>query len=298
VKVVDTPDALTLQGAILSIGNFDGVHLGHATLLSSMQQLATETRRPSIVLTFFPPAKVVFGKATFLTDTEEKLALLAPYSPSAVVVVPFNHTYAETSKETFLAQLGRLSPHTIIVGEDFRFGHKRCGTLNDLSRLPEKLEVFGLKMLGDEVVKSSRIREYLLEGRIDDANRLLGHRYTVRGSVVKGAQRGREIGFPTANIVTTPRKALPLGVFVVDVTTPIGTYGGMANVGPRPSFPDAAPSLEVHLFDFEGDLYHKQVVVSFRDHLRGQLRFSGLSELKTQLAADREAAIEQLAKRS
>ncbi|UCH24626.1 MAG: riboflavin biosynthesis protein RibF [Trueperaceae bacterium] len=296
MRIVDSPDELLLKGAILSIGNFDGVHLGHDMLLTSMQQLAAETDRPSIVLTFFPPSKVLFGEATFLTDTDEKLALLESYAPSAVVVIPFDHDYAKTSKTTFLNQLRRLAPHTIIVGEDFRFGHNRLGTLNDLSRLPKKLEVFGLKTIDGEVVKSSRIRQYLLEGQITCANRFLGHSYTVRGRVTRGEQRGREIGFPTANIVTSPRKALPVGVFAVTVDTPYGTHGGMANVGPRPSFPDAAPSLEVHLFDFAKELYQETIVVSFHAFLRGQVRFSGLSELTTQLAADREAATRHLAK--
>ncbi len=294
MKVVTSPDELALKGVVIAIGNFDGVHLGHRMLLERMQELATRGDHASVVLSFFPPAKVVLGKATFLSDADEKLELLAEYKPNAVVLVPFSLEYARTDKAVFVDQLRRLAPEAIIVGEDFRFGHDRAGGLNDLSPIAGRLEAFGLKTLEREVVKSSRIREYLSAGDVASANRLLGAPYSARGSVQRGQQRGRSIGFPTANITTDPRKALPIGVFAVTADTPSGRFGGMANVGPRPSFPDDPPSLEVHLFDFEGDLYDTVLTTRFHAFLRGQHKFDSLQALQAQLASDQDAARQAL----
>ena len=295
--VVETPDALSLSDTVLCIGNFDGVHLGHQMLLRHMQVLSQGTspedargKRPGVVISFFPTSKMVFGNGVYLTSLEEKVRLFAPFEPAAVVVIPFSADYARTDKQVFLDQLARLTPHTIIVGEDFRFGHKREGTLNDLSHITEKLEVFGMKKLEGEAIKSSRIRALLQEGNVDEANRLLGYAYLATGAVVEGDKRGRTIGFPTANIALPPNKVLPVGVFAVTAETGGGTFGGMANVGPRPSFPDAPPSLEVHLFDFSGDLYGQRVTVSFKHLLRGQKKFAGLEALKAQLSDDRARA--------
>ncbi len=290
MRVVDSPDAAALEGVVLSIGNFDGVHLGHRMLLDRMRELADASGRPAMVLTFFPPAKVVFGHATFLNSAEEKLDLLQPYRPDVVAMVPFSREYARTDKRSFTDQLRALTPHAIIVGEDFRFGHDREGGLNDLSPIADRLEAFGLKTLEGEVVKSSHVRDHLAQGHIARANALLGAPYPVRGSVAHGDARGASIGFPTANIHTDERKALPLGVYAVRVETPQGTFDGMANVGPRPSFPDEVPSLEAHLFDFDDDLYGTVITTRFHTFLRAQRRFEGLADLQAQLARDAHAA--------
>ena len=292
--VVNDPDRLDLTGAVLSIGNFDGVHWGHRQLLGRMNELARPEGRPTVILTFFPPSKVVFGDQPFLCSEQEKLELLRHFQPSAVVVIPFSVEYSRTDKSVFLDQIGRLAPFAVIVGEDFRFGHKRQGTLNDLSRVASKLEVFGLVKKGDEVVKSSAIREYLTEGDVAHAARLLGEPYLTIGEVVEGDRRGRQIGYPTANLTVPERKAMPTGVFSVRVETGSGSFDGMANSGPRPSFPDAAPACEVHLFDFEGDLYGKELRVRFIDRIRGQQKFGSLDELRARLDEDARVAKEQL----
>lgn len=291
MHVVSSPDQLSLSRTVISIGNFDGVHIGHQLLLEQMQQLAAELGAPSVVITFFPPAKLFFSGGQYLSDAEEKLELLSCYEPTAVVMIPFDHSYASTPKEVFMAQLARLSPHTIIVGEDFRFGYRRQGTLNDLSHLPERLEVFGMKRLGGEVVSSSRIRQHLAAGRMREVQALLGRPYRASGTVQAGARRGRSIGFPTANVVVAPQKALPVGVFAVRVKALGSEWRGMANVGPRPSFDEAPPSLEVHLFDFAGDLYGQRVTVDFYEFIRAQRKFADLEALKAQLEADRARAL-------
>jgi riboflavin kinase/FMN adenylyltransferase len=293
--VVDGPDALDLPGAVVSIGNFDGVHWGHRQLLGRMHELAAAEGRPSLVVTFFPPSKVVFGDQPYLCTAQEKLELLSPFEPTAVAVIPFSLEYARTDKSVFLGQLAALAPGAIIVGEDFRFGHKRQGTLNDLSLVTAKLEVFGLERLDDEVVKSSAIRELLAVGDVAHAARLLGGPYLAIGKVGRGEQRGRTIGFPTANLLVAARKAMPQGVFSVVVEVEGESFGGMANSGPRPSFPDAAPACEVHLFGFDGDLYDRELRVRFIDRIRGQQRFASLDELRARLAEDATVAREQLA---
>ena len=330
MKVVPNPSDLALKASVVCIGNFDGVHLGHQLLLGRLQQVAAETGTPSVVLTFFPPAKVVFRGKPYLSSAEEKLYLLKPFNPTAVVMtpfslgyaqtpkdvflrelhllsafqpdavvmVPFSRDYAQTPKEQFLAEVAHLNPKHLIVGEDFRFGRERSGGLDDLQHVTERLEVFSLERLGERVIKSSHIRELLRAGEVAEARKFLGYSYLAFGEVVRGDRRGRTIGFPTANIALPPEKALPLGVFAVRVETSRGEFGGMANVGPRPSYPDAPPSLEVYLFDFDGDLYGQTLRVSFEHFLRSQRRFSGLDDLKAQLARDEQAARASLQRRT
>jgi riboflavin kinase/FMN adenylyltransferase len=296
MQTAHTPEQLELKDTIICIGNFDGVHVGHQMLLEHMQKLSREHHKPSIVITFFPPSKIFFQGGDYLSSEAEKLDLLRTYEPDGVVVIPFNEAYTHTPKEDFLAQLSQLEPHTIIVGEDFRFGYKRQGTLNDLSHLPERLEVFGMKRVNGEEVKSTRIRQLLSERNVEAVKPFLGRSYSAKGVVIKGDQRGRTIGFPTANIQTPKGKALPLGVFAVKVDTAQGTFNGMANVGPRPSFPNDPPALEVYLFDFEGDLYGQTLSVHFESFIRSQKKFSGLDELKQQLEKDKGVARDFLKK--
>lgn len=290
MKIVTSPEQLSLKDTIICIGNFDGVHVGHQMLLEHMKTLSRTLHKPSLVITFFPPSKVFFQGGDFLSSEAEKLDLLRGYAPDAVVVIPFNEAYTHTPKEDFLAQLTQLEPHTIIVGEDFRFGYKRQGTLNDLSHLPERLEVFGMKRVNGEEVKSTRIRQLLNEGNVEAVKPFLGRSYSAQSVVIEGDKRGRTIGFPTANIKTPKGKTLPLGVFAVNVDTKQGKFKGMANVGPRPSFPNDPPSLEVYLFDFDGNLYGQTLTVHFEAFIRAQKKFSGLEELKGQLELDKRTA--------
>ncbi len=283
---VNSLDEVAVRGAVVSIGNFDGVHRGHRALLARMRELADELGRPSVVVTFFPPAKVLFAGADYLSSADEKRLLLSAFEPHTVVTVPFDSDYAGTDKAEFVTSLERLEPSAIVVGDDFRFGHQRRGTLDDLAAITPRLERFGLIDDDGRAINSSRIRALLQESDIAAANRLLVAPYLAMGTVVEGQHRGHTIGYPTANLNLPPHKALPLGVFAVTVETAVGSFGGMANVGTRPSFDEPAPSLEVNIFDFEGDLYGHNLSVRFHHHLRQQQRFEGLSELKAQLARD------------
>jgi riboflavin kinase / FMN adenylyltransferase len=294
VNIVSSPDALAFKGCVLSIGAFDGVHLGHQALLGRMRELARRHELPAVVITFDPPPKTVFLGSKFLTSWEEKLHYLEAFQPQAVVAVPFDEDYAKTPKSAFLEGLRRIEPRIIIVGEDFRFGKDRAGGLDDLSHVTPKLEVFGIERLGGVPVKSSLIRALLDDGDVREAGRFLGHPYIAMGEVVEGDKRGRTVGYPTANVRLSRLKALPLGVYAVwieaGVEAHVGRFAGMANVGPRPSFPDDPPALEAHLFDFSGDLYGQRIAVAFEKLLRGQKRFDGLDELKAQLQEDERQA--------
>lgn len=295
MPVVPRARDLPGPGSVLAIGNFDGVHAGHRALLARLRELAVETGGPSGVVTFYPPAKALFTGTKVLSTAAEKRLLLAEFAPDAVAMIPFDLDYARTNKDAFLEELRRLSPKAIVVGEDFRFGRDRAGGLDDLQHAAERLEVFALRAVDGRPVKSSRVRERLDAGDVEGARELLGAPYPARGPVVHGDQRGRTLGYPTANVHVEARKMLPQGVFAVRVDTPAGRVDGMANVGARPSYPEGAPSLEVHLFDVEVDLYDREITVWFHRRLRDPARFDGPGALRAQLDADARAAREALA---
>ena len=213
-----------------------------------------------------------------------------------VIAVPFTREFSLRPPEAFLEDVRALQPVGIVVGDDFRFGHDRAGGLHDLRGVTGHLLALPMHMLGGEAVKTSRIRGLLEASNVASARALLGRPYTARGVVIHGDARGRTIGFPTANIATSDGKLLPPGVFAVRLLTPDGLFhDGMANVGKRPTIGgDLRESLEVHLFDFSGDLYGLEVRVDFLAHLRGEVKFSGLDALKAQLGQDCLDAISAL----
>jgi riboflavin kinase/FMN adenylyltransferase len=285
------------RGTVIALGNFDGVHLGHRALLARARERADELGTAVVAVSFFPPAKVLFGDARFLTSETEKAALLTEAGATEVVVIPFDHAFAATSAEAFADAVAAAGPAVVVVGEDFRFGRARSGGLDLLRATLPHLEVVPLELTAGEVTKSSLIREALAAADVARAEQLLGLPYRVTGIVVHGDRRGRTIGFPTLNVGTDPRKALPIGVFAVVVDTPAGRFDGVANVGPRPTFPDGAPALEAHLFDTDLDLYDRRVTVHLLEHLRSPRRFDGLDALRAQLALDAQAARAALASR-
>lgn len=302
-KPISVPTHRTLAniekpGSVLVLGNFDGVHVGHRALIRQARARADALHSRLVIATFFPPAKVLFGGALFLSSEAEKASLLAEAGADEVVVIPFDRFFAATPPEQFVAALARAKPALVMVGEDFRFGRDRAGGLDLLRAELAHLEVVPLALVAGEVAKSSAIREALVAADVVRAERLLGAPYRVRGRVVRGEQRGRNIGYPTLNLETAAQKLLPPGVFAVWVDTPAGRFNGMANVGPRPTFPDAAPALEAHLFDADVDLYTQLVTVHLLAHLRPPSRFAGLAALQAQLARDAVAARAALAYRA
>lgn len=292
VSPTQRPDTAT----VVAIGSFDGVHLGHQALIAQLKARARRHRVPSVVYTFDPPTRVLMQGVEFLSTLPEKLDLLDRYGVDETVAVAFTAEFAARPKEAFLDDLRLLRPRTLVVGEDFHFGRGRSGSVEDLRLVAPEVLVVPIHGLSGEDIKSTRVREYLRVGDVAGARRLLGRRYEAQGVVVEGDQLGRTLGWPTANIQVPEGKALPLGVFAVTVTGEgLDAWPGMANVGFRPTVNGHERRFEVHLLDYQDNLYGQELQVKFYTHLRGEQKFSGLDALKAQLVLDAQAARTALA---
>lgn len=287
--LINDPSDAPAGPKVVAIGSFDGLHLGHQHLIHQAQQEAKNQHIPLLVYTFDPPSKVFMKGEGFLTDLSEKLELLRGLGVEIALIVPFTEAFSKRSKEDFLGDLRTLEARRIFVGADFRFGQGRAGSLEDLNTVAPT-QILPLLELSGGPIKSSRIRDLLREGEVDEAKLLLGRAYTARGIVQEGDKLGRQLGFPTANIEVAPLKILPMGVFAVRVKTPQGRFGGMANVGYRPTVSGQVLRFEVHLFGFTGDLYGQELCVEFLTKLRGEKKFESLEDLKAQLVQDAEVA--------
>jgi riboflavin kinase / FMN adenylyltransferase len=295
----ETPSSPSTATTLVAIGNFDGVHLGHRAVISDVAREAHRLGLAPLVLTFFPHPTEVLGRAKLatLTTLERKLELIRRIDPRVrVVVEPFTLELAKKSPEEFARELivERLGARVVIVGENFRFGHKRAGDLSSLRELGEKLgfqaQALPLRGDGHGGFSSSRIREALARGDLPEVERVLGRPHSLSGVVVQGQARGRTIGFSTANLADVAEALPPFGVYaclVDEIDAPsakmLGT--GVMNIGVRPTL-EAGFSVEVHLFDFDRDLYGRRLRVHLVRHLREERRFDGLPELKRQIELD------------
>ena len=285
---------------VLAIGNFDGVHLGHAALLGQLTEAARQLRLAPTILTFEPHPREFFAPASAparLTTLREKLELLGEAGVAQIMICPFNAAFAMLSAEDFIEQVlcRGLRTRQLIVGDDFRFGRGRQGDFALLQAAGKRLDFAVTAMpsvvVGDERVSSSGVRRALAEGDMDQAARLLGRPYGMDGQVSHGQKIGRQLGFATANI-RVKHNPLPMtGVFAVEVGGLGGqALPGVANLGVRPSVCGTRPLLEVHLFDFDRDIYGAHIAVRFVKKLRDERRFPDLDALKAQIAADAAAA--------
>lgn len=291
-----------ITGTIATVGTFDGVHRGHQDVLARLVARARESRLRSILVTFDPhPLEVVNPTAApqLLTVGAEKLEVLAESGIDYLVVVPFTEQLRRYSAEQWfeLVLVRRYRVRELLIGHDHGVGRGREGdvdVMRDLgARLAVEVDVVEAVTLPDgRAVSSTTIRRAVAGGDLHRAALGLGRPYAVGGHVVAGARRGRVLGFPTINLEpVSPRKLLPPeGVYAVRVQTPRGPFGGMMNLGPRPTFGDATVTLEAHLFDAEGDLYGAYVRVEFVERLRDTMRFPDADALRLQLARDEERA--------
>ena len=248
--------------AVRAIERMRGVPILVLTTESApeLKARAREYRVPSVVYTFDPPTRVLMQGVEFLSTLPEKLDLLRLYGIDETIAVPFTPEFAARPKEAFLADLRAMKPRAVVVGEDFYFGKGRAGSTADLREVCADVVSLPMHQLGGDYIKSTRIRALLKEGDVDGAQRLLGRPYDAQGVVIHGDQLGRTIGWPTANIGVPDGKALPLGVFAVVALGDRGErWHGMANVGFRPTVNGKTRRFEVHLFDFEGNLYGKEL---------------------------------------
>lgn len=290
------------ERTVITIGAYDGVHLGHQAVISHVRQRAAELGARSAVVTFDRhPASVVRPESAplLLTGPDQKMELLEATGVDAVVVVPFDLEQAAESPDSFIDRvfLQCLDTRLIVVGEDFHFGRRRDGNVHLLRKrgAEHDFEVEPLELLAradgiDEPVSSTAIRRALAGGDITRANDLLGHPFEARGVVVTGDQRGRMLGFPTANVEVPNRISLPAdGVYAGWYERPTGeSYACAINLGRRPTFYEHADSslLEAHLLGFEGDLYGESARVRFTNFLRSERKFDGIDALKEQLDLD------------
>lgn len=299
-------DVLGDRRCVVTIGAYDGVHLGHRTVIGQVRARAGELGVASVVVTFDRhPASVVRPESApkLLTDAEQKLELLASTGVDATLVVPFDAAQSAEAPPDFVRRVlvDALAVRGVIVGEDFHFGHKRGGNVQLLREMSvhHDFEVSPVHLVSrvdgvDEPVSSTAIRRALAGGDVLRAAEMLGRDHEVRGIVVTGDQRGRTIGFPTANVEVDASMCLPAdGVYAATVMLADGSrHAAAVNLGRRPTFHERAEHslLEAHLLDFSGDLYGQRVRVAFRAFLRGERKFSGIDELKSQLALDIEHA--------
>lgn len=290
------------EGTVVTVGTFDGVHRGHLDVLGKIGNRARELGLRSLLVTFDPhPLEVVNPAAAprLLTVGTEKLEVLAESGIDFVAIVPFTAALAAYSAEHFVEDVlrRRYRMRELLIGYDHGFGRHRAGNVNVLKQLGER-DGFSVEVIGHisspdgQPVSSTSIRRAVAGGDLDRAAAGLGRRYSVNGVVVPGKGRGTGLGFATLNLTSpSPRKLLPPeGVYSVMVQTPLGPFGGMMNLGPRPTFGEAETTIEAHLFDATGDFYGTSVRADFVSFLRATKRFTSADDLTAQLRKDEELA--------
>jgi riboflavin kinase / FMN adenylyltransferase len=303
---VDSALPPDVTGTVITVGTFDGVHRGHLDVLARLVDRAAATGMPSVLVSFDPhPLEIVNPVAAppLLSSLDEKLEVIAETGIDYFAVVPFTHALAGCSAEEFVDQIlrRRFRMRELLIGHDHGFGHHRAGNVAVLQRLGARAGfavdvVEAVSLFDGQHVSSTLIRRALAGGDLARAAEGLGRPYSVGGTVVHGDGRGRDLGFATLNIAPpSPRKLLPpVGVYAVRVQTPRGTFGGMMNLGPRPTFGESGKTLEVHLFGASGDFYGAKVRIDFISFLRDTRKFANAEELTRQLEQDREHALRAL----
>ena len=298
-------DPGALAGCVVAIGNFDGVHRGHRAVIGAALARARALGRTAAALTFDPHPRTFFRPdlPVFRLSTErDKLRLLMQTGLDGAVILRFDAALAATSAQDFIDRIliGRLKIGGAAIGFDFHFGHERRGSPAYLAGQGARLgfAVDIVPPLQDEgrPVSSGAVRDALAAGRVVEAAELLGAPWFVAGEVIHGEKRGRELGFPTANVRLDPSCGLKHGIYAVRVAVGERRYDGVASFGTRPMFDDGAPLLEVFLFDFAGDLYGQAVDVAFIGWIRGEEKFESIDALRRAMAADVAQAREALAR--
>lgn len=288
-----------VNGAVVTIGTFDGVHQGHRKIIAGITELAKATGGESVILTFFPHPRMILHpedqSLKLITTIAEKAGLLEQLGVDHLIITPFSRDFSNQTPEEYIQHVlvEKIGTRKIVIGYDHRFGKDRSGGLEDLQRLAP---VYGFDVLeipeqdiNDVAVSSTRIRTALLAGDITTANAFLSYPFFLTGKVIRGDQIGRQIGYPTANI--QPHESYKLipgdGIFAVNVGTDNGVYKGMAYIGQRPTINGISRNIEVNIFDFDREIYNQHVRMEFLQYIRSDAKFNSLDELKHQLAQDK-----------
>jgi riboflavin kinase/FMN adenylyltransferase len=309
MKIYHHIDEFTpLKNAVVTIGTFDGVHVGHRKIISQIIEIAKATGGETVLLTFFPHPRMILHpedeSLKLINTIPEKATLLEQLDVEHLIITPFSRDFSNQTAEEYIKYVlvERIGTKKIVIGYDHRFGKDREGGLNDLLRLGP---VYGFDVIEipeqdiDEVaISSTRIRTALLEGDIAMANACLGYPFFITGTVVRGDQVGRQLGYPTANIVIDERyKLIPSdGIYAARVNVGGEEYDGMAYIGSRPTINGLTRNIEVNIFDFSQDIYNQRIRLEFLHFIRGDMKFSSLDELKAQIALDKIKVMELLEK--
>jgi riboflavin kinase/FMN adenylyltransferase len=294
--ITSLDEAKFKRPSVVTIGAFDGVHRGHQYLIRQLREQAETTGQVPVVLTFYPHPEMVlcgFRPGFYLTLPDEKARLLGDLGVELVVTHPFNEEIRHIRAADFVKNLlTHLKMASLWIGANFALGYKREGNVAFLQAQGQQLgfdvRVVDLMDAGGERVSSSRIRQALINGQVTEAGRLLGRPYRISGTVVKGDERGRTIGFPTANLDIKEEQAVPAGgVYAGWAQVGSDRYPSVANIGVRPTFDGIGKmTIEAHLLDYSGDLYGQEISLSFTERLRDEKKFSGIEELVSQIQRD------------
>lgn len=284
---------LNLKNPVLTIGNFDGLHIGHQLIIKSAVQRAKVIGGVSILYTFNPHPLAVLAphkSPPIITTFAEKVQLLKKSGVDLLVAERFTKKFAENTPEQFIRDIlcQRFHPHEILVGHDYAFGKGRGGTVNLLKKMGRELgfivwEIRDIR-IDDIPVRSTTIRNFISQGKVYEAGRLLGRPYRLAGTVLKGKQRS--IGFATANLDPDKQLVPRNGIYAIRAETPYGMFDGVVNIGFCPTFGSNARTIEAHLFDFNKTLYGKRIALLFVDRLRGEKKFKDVTSLKLQIEKD------------
>jgi len=295
----DTAHFPALPYVVLSSGSFDGVHLGHQQILKRLVQIAKENEGQSAVITFFPHPRLFFGQEVkLLTTLEEKISLLEEVGIDYLLILPFDKTLANYTAEEFIQKIYIESTHTkkLVIGYDHHFGKGREGNFaflaKNIAHYPFEIEEIPAKDIDTIAISSTKIRNALVGGDIKTACLYLGRPYTLRGKVIQGDKLGRTLGFPTANLaISESYKLIPQeGVYAVEVWWQGKPYEGMLHIGRRPTLQAKKDlRIEVHLLDFDQDIYEQYLELHFIDFIRENSTFENLTKLTEQLAKDKES---------
>jgi riboflavin kinase/FMN adenylyltransferase len=315
-----------LKNAVVTIGTFDGVHTGHQQIINLLKDEAAKINGETVIITFHPHPRRIIGSSSgeikLINTLEEKIELLESKGIDHLVVVPFTEKFSLLTADEYIRDflIAKFHPHTIIIGYDHRFGKGRKGDyhlLEDCCKMFNyELKEIPVHVLNEISVSSTRIREAITNTDIETANKLLGYDFFFKGTIIGGNKLGRTIGYPTANLkIEDEEKIIPgNGVYAVELSIVNGEWSiedstdkssyspftihhslkGMMNIGKRPTVDGRNKTIEVNIFDFDKDIYGKEIIVSVKKHLRNEQKFSGLDALKQQLMKDKINAIEVL----
>jgi riboflavin kinase/FMN adenylyltransferase len=305
VKIYTDLNDFKVRKPVVTIGTFDGVHLGHQKVIAQLKNIARHHKGETVIFTFHTHPRLVTSpnetNLRLLTTLSEKTTLLEKFGIDHLIIYQFNNEFAQLTYSEFVEKIlvNKLKTHCLVVGYDHKFGKNREGGFEYLKQCAEKhqfqIERLEALEVDEESVSSTKIRNALQSGEIEKANQFLGYPFALHGTVVEGKQLGRKIGFPTANIEASDKnKIIPgFGVYAVKVLVGTDKYNGMLNIGTRPTFNNNADnrSIEVNIFDFESDIYGQPVTLEFFGKIRDEQKFSGIESLVKQLKRDKKKAL-------